>query len=48
VKFHYGASVSDALEKLQYEFYYLRHQGPLLDARIVARTLRQVSHLRGR
>ncbi len=48
VKFHYGASVADALEKLQYEFFYLRHQGLALDARIVARTLRSVLAGRGR
>ena len=48
VKFPYGSSVEDALEKLQYEFYYLRHQGPLLDARIMARTLRSVLRLQGR
>lgn len=48
VKFPYGASVSDALEKLQYEFYYLRHQSLGLDARIVARTLRSVVGGRGR
>lgn len=48
VKFPYGASVEDALQKLQYEFYYLRHQGPLLDARIMARTLRSVLRLQGR
>ena len=48
VKFPYGASVQDALEKLQYEFFYLRHQGPVLDARIVARTIRSVLHLQGR
>lgn len=48
VKFPYGASVADALEKLQYEFWYLRHQGMRLDARIVARTLRSVVGARGR
>ena len=48
VKFHYGSSVGDALEKLQYEFFYLRHQGLGLDARIVARTLRSVLGGRGR
>ncbi|MHB8431460.1 MAG: sugar transferase, partial [Acidimicrobiales bacterium] len=42
VKFGYGAGVEDALEKLQYEFFYLRHQGPMLDARILARTVRTV------
>jgi lipopolysaccharide/colanic/teichoic acid biosynthesis glycosyltransferase len=48
VKFPYGASMEDALEKLQYEFYYLRHQGPLLDTKIMARTLRSVLRLQGR
>ncbi len=48
VKFHYGASVGDALEKLQYEFFYLRHQGPVLDARIVARTVKSMMRAQGR
>lgn len=48
VKFPYGASVEDALEKLQYEFFYLRHQGPMLDTRILARTLRTVLRAGGR
>jgi lipopolysaccharide/colanic/teichoic acid biosynthesis glycosyltransferase len=42
VKYRYAASESDALEKLQYEFYYLRHQDLSLDVRIVGRTLRSV------
>lgn len=42
VKYPYGASDGDALEKLQYEFYYLRHQGLALDLRIVGRTVRAV------
>jgi exopolysaccharide biosynthesis polyprenyl glycosylphosphotransferase len=45
VKYPYGANESDALEKLQYEFFYLRHQRLTLDLRIVLRTLRAV--LRG-
>ncbi|MHB8219922.1 MAG: sugar transferase [Acidimicrobiales bacterium] len=48
VKFPYGASVEDALEKLQYEFFYLRHQGPVLDARIIARTFRTLVAMQGR
>ena len=48
VKFGYGASVHDALEKLQYEFFYLRHQGPLLDVQIIARTLRGMIRPQGR
>ncbi len=48
VKYAYGASEQDALEKLQYELYYLRHQGTSLDVRIVGRTLRHVVGLGGR
>ncbi len=48
VKYQYGASVADALQKLQYEFYYLRHQSLALDLRIVARTIRSVVHRQGR
>lgn len=42
VKYGYAGSETDALEKLQYEFFYLRHQSLLLDLRIVGRTLRSV------
>lgn len=48
VKYDYGASDMDAMEKLQYEFYYLRHQGLALDARIIGRTLRSVVGRGGR
>ncbi|MHB8458278.1 MAG: sugar transferase, partial [Acidimicrobiales bacterium] len=48
VKYDYGASELDAIEKLQYEFYYLRHQGLVLDLRIMGRTLQSVVGMRGR
>ena len=48
VKYPYGASEGDAFEKLQYEFYYLRHQGLGLDLRITGRTLRSVLGRGGR
>jgi lipopolysaccharide/colanic/teichoic acid biosynthesis glycosyltransferase len=48
VKYPYAATESEALEKLQYEFFYLRRQSLSLDARIVARTLRSVLGLAGR
>lgn len=48
VKYDYGASEIDAIEKLQYEFYYLRHQSLALDLRIMGRTLRSVAGLRGK
>ena len=48
VKYPYGASEGDALEKLQYEFYYLRHQSLSMDLRITGRTLRSVLGRGGR
>jgi lipopolysaccharide/colanic/teichoic acid biosynthesis glycosyltransferase len=48
VKYHYGEDEIDALEKLQYEFFYLRRQSLVLDARIVGRTLRSVLRQEGR
>jgi lipopolysaccharide/colanic/teichoic acid biosynthesis glycosyltransferase len=48
VKYTYGASDMDALEKLQYEFYYLRHQGLVLDLRIIGRTVRSIIERGGR
>ena len=42
VKNGYAADESDALEKLQYDFYYMRRQGLALDLRILWRTARGV------
>ena len=42
VKYGYAGDERDALEKLQYEFFYLRRQSRRLDLRIVGRTLRSV------
>lgn len=39
IRFRYGRSVDDALVKLQYDLYYIKHQSPLLDALILVRTL---------
>jgi lipopolysaccharide/colanic/teichoic acid biosynthesis glycosyltransferase len=47
VKYGYAGDDRGALEKLQYEFFYLRHQGLGLDGRIVVRTLRSVFGGRG-
>lgn len=48
VKFGYAGSAADALEKLQYEFFYLRRQSLALDVRILGRTVRSVIGRRGR
>ena len=48
VKFSYAASEADAVQKLQYDLYYLRHQSLTFDLRIVGRTIRSVVGARGR
>ncbi len=48
VKYGYAGSERDALEKLQYEFFYLGHQSLWFDARIVGRTVRSVIGTQGR
>jgi lipopolysaccharide/colanic/teichoic acid biosynthesis glycosyltransferase len=48
VKYGYAGTEDDALQKLQYEFFYLRHQSLALDARILGRTVRSVARRGGR
>jgi len=48
VNYDYGATDEDALEKLQYEFWYLRHQSIGMDARVLARTVQHVLRHGGR
>jgi lipopolysaccharide/colanic/teichoic acid biosynthesis glycosyltransferase len=48
VKFGYAGDEHDALEKLQYDFFYLQRQTLGLDVRIVARTVRDVFRGGGR
>jgi lipopolysaccharide/colanic/teichoic acid biosynthesis glycosyltransferase len=47
VKYGYAGNEADALEKLQYEFFYLRRQSLALDLRIIGRTLRSVTGRQG-
>jgi len=42
VKYGYAGDESDALEKLQYEFFYLEHQDMKFDMRIMLRTFRSM------
>ncbi len=48
INYDYGSSDVDALEKLQYEFFYLRHQSLGLDLQIIGRTLRTIFEGRAR
>ncbi len=48
VNFHYGASVEDSIEKLQYELYYIKHRSFVLDVSIILRTIKIVLQAGGR
>lgn len=40
IKFQYGASYEDTMEKLQYDFYYLKNRSFLLDLSIILKTIK--------
>lgn len=42
VRYPYGASLEDAIEKLQYDLFYIKNQSPLLDMIILFETIRIV------
>jgi lipopolysaccharide/colanic/teichoic acid biosynthesis glycosyltransferase len=42
VKHHYGNTNDDAVEKLQYDLYYIKHQSFTLDILILLRTVAEV------
>lgn len=48
VNYRYGASVEDALVKLQYDLYYIKYQSLWLDLLILTRTIAHVLTLKGR
>ena len=48
VKYRYGASVEDALIKLQYDLYYIKHQSPYLDFLILTKTVQVMLGMAGR
>lgn len=47
VRYGYGANDDDALVKLQYDLYYIRHQSLLMDFSILIRTVGKVLRLSG-
>jgi sugar transferase (PEP-CTERM system associated) len=47
IKYPYGASVSDSVQKLQYDLYYIKNRSLLLDAAIVVDTIKTVLFGRG-
>ena len=48
VRYHYGSSVNDALVKLQYDLYYIKHQSVYLELSILVKTAAVILGLRGR
>lgn len=47
VRYDYGTNDVDAMVKLQYDLYYIRHQSLLLDVNIILRTVRKVVSFSG-
>jgi lipopolysaccharide/colanic/teichoic acid biosynthesis glycosyltransferase len=47
VRYRYGNTTEDALIKLQYDLYYVKHWGPLLDISIILNTIRVVLSMQG-
>lgn len=47
VRFSYGASVEDSLEKLKYDLYYMKHFTPMMDLLIILETVKVVLFGRG-
>ncbi|HNQ76065.1 MAG TPA: sugar transferase, partial [Pseudothauera hydrothermalis] len=42
VRYQYGASVDDAINKLEYDLYYVKHHSLVLDILILVETVRVV------
>lgn len=47
IMYPYGATVEDALEKLQYDIYYIKNMSPLLDLLVIFWTIKVVLSRRG-
>ena len=47
VRYSYGASVEDAIEKMQYDLYYVKHMSLMFDLRIALETIKTVVLRRG-
>jgi lipopolysaccharide/colanic/teichoic acid biosynthesis glycosyltransferase len=39
IKYRYGSTVEETLVKLQYDLYYIKNRSPLLDLKILLRTI---------
>jgi lipopolysaccharide/colanic/teichoic acid biosynthesis glycosyltransferase len=48
VRYEYGSTIEDAVEKLQYDLYYIKNLSLFLDLLIVLNTVQVVLFARGR
>jgi lipopolysaccharide/colanic/teichoic acid biosynthesis glycosyltransferase len=48
IKKSYYGTIEENLHKLEYDLYYLKNRGPLLDAAIVLRTFKILGRMAGR
>jgi lipopolysaccharide/colanic/teichoic acid biosynthesis glycosyltransferase len=47
VKYRYGSSVEDAMEKLRYDLYYIKHLSLVFDFTIILDTVKVILSRRG-
>ena len=47
VRYRYGNTVADAMMKLEFDLYYVKHRGPVLDAAILLSSIRVVLTMAG-
>jgi exopolysaccharide biosynthesis polyprenyl glycosylphosphotransferase len=47
IRYNYGASVEDAMEKLRYDLYYIKNMSPFLDFQIIIETAKVMLFGRG-
>jgi lipopolysaccharide/colanic/teichoic acid biosynthesis glycosyltransferase len=47
INYRYGSTVEDAIKKLEYDLYYIKHQSLLLDVLIILRTIKVVLLFKG-
>lgn len=48
IKYPYGASVKDTMQKLQYDLYYIKNRSFILDSAIILKTIKTILSVEGR
>lgn len=47
IKYRYGSSIDDSIEKLKFDLYYIKHRSLIVDAKIVIKTIGTVLFFKG-